>query len=142
MGSLMVENIPKKCFIPSISPKDHNLPISQTTNKLETNLFGLRRSISSFSSSATSTWGTLCRCKSAPAFIGEDVSGPLQRWWIWGLAWLLAIKPGFRKDLEMNEEEALMLSFKRKGSLRHIFFKIGSDVRRIARSETLPTTYR
>ncbi|XP_020593315.1 uncharacterized protein LOC110033620 [Phalaenopsis equestris] len=137
----------KKTFFPSKPMKDE-LPISQTPNK-ETHLIGLRRRlISSFSikiqplsSSAVCSWASLRRSKSAPEFVQEFTGGSLRRWWEWSWSWLLSKKPGFVRDLEMNEEETEVLGYHRKGSVRHLFYKIRSEIRKLVQPQRLPTTH-
>ncbi|PKA51077.1 hypothetical protein AXF42_Ash010517 [Apostasia shenzhenica] len=144
MGYLM-ENIQKGSFIPAKPMKD-DLPICHEAAK-EAPLIGLRRRISSFSSkihplssSAASSWAALRRTKSAPSLIGEFADNPLRRWWEWSWGWLLSKKPAIARDLEMNEEEEAILGCQSRGSLRHVFFKIRAQIRKIVRSQTLPTT--
>ncbi|KAI0501643.1 hypothetical protein KFK09_016588 [Dendrobium nobile] len=145
MGSL-VDNNQKKTFFPSKPMKDE-LPISQSPNK-ESHLIGLRRRIiSSFSvkiqplsSSAVSSWASLRRSRSAPELIEEFGGGSVRRWWEWSWSWLLSKKPGFARDLEMNEEETAILGCQNKGSIRHLFHRIRSELRKLVQAKTLPTT--
>lgn len=39
----------------------------------------------------------------------------------------------------MNEEEMSMLGCHSKGSLKHLFYKVRSEIRKLVRSQTLPT---
>ncbi|KAK8963388.1 hypothetical protein KSP40_PGU020865 [Platanthera guangdongensis] len=144
-----LDNIQKRIPIPSAPMKD-DLPISQSPNGGTTHLIGLRRRIISsfsvkiqpFSSSAACSWAALRRSKSAPEFAEDQFSrGTIRRWWDWSWAWLLSKKPVFARDLEMNEEEAAMLGCHSKGTLRHLFHKIRSEIRKIVpASQGLPTT--
>jgi len=72
----------------------------------------------------------------------SDAGAPLRRWWQWGWGWILAKKPTFAQDLEMNEEETKMLGFHSRGTWKHIFYKVRSGIRELVRPSTLPTTHR
>ncbi|OAY70707.1 uncharacterized protein LOC109711159 [Ananas comosus] len=142
-----LESIQKRRFFPSMPLKD-DLPISQGAQK-DTHLIGLRKRISSFSvkiqpiSSASTEWA-FRRSKSMPSVLGGFGFGftaaPIRRWWDLGWRWILSRKPAFAGDLEMNEEETAVLGRQSKGSLRHIFYKLRSEVRKLVGSDKLPTT--
>ncbi|KAF8406737.1 hypothetical protein HHK36_008829 [Tetracentron sinense] len=93
-------------------------------------------------SSPASSWA-FPRSKSMPS-LGEFSGGSIRKWWDWGWAWILSRKPTFARDLEMNEEESAMLGCHNKGSWRHVFYKVRSDLRRLVRSDHvgLPQTFR
>lgn len=52
----------------------------------------------------------------------------IRKWWEWGWGWILSRKPTFAKDLEMNEAESAALGWRSKGSWRHIFYKVKSEL--------------
>ena len=56
----------------------------------------------------------------------------------------IARKPIFAKDLEMNEEETKLIGSHNRGSLRHVFYKVRSEVRKLLGSDRvgLPQTCR
>ncbi|XP_074583805.1 uncharacterized protein LOC141839856 [Curcuma longa] len=148
MGSLL-ENLQKKRLFPTVPYKD-DLPTFQPQKKppspppLDARPIGLRKRISSFSvkiQPLSADWAAFRRSKSAPSF-GElaGAVGPIRRWWgqCWG--WILSRKPTFAQDIEMNEEETAMLGFQLKGSWRHLFYRVRSEIRKLIRSDCLPTT--
>lgn len=148
MASSFIETIQKRKFLPTMPYKDE-LPISQSEaakgSSSAAAVIGLRKRISSFSvriqplSSASTAWA-FRKSKSMPSLGDFGVGGPLRRWWDWGWGWILSRKPVFARDVEMNEEEIQMLGCHSKGSLRHLFYKVRSELRRLVRSQTLPTT--
>ncbi|KAG9456660.1 hypothetical protein H6P81_001168 [Aristolochia fimbriata] len=108
---------------------------------------GLRRRLSSISlriqplsySSSAASWA-FRRSKSMPA-IGDLAGDSLRKWWDWGWSWVLSRKPTFARDLEMNEEETAMLGCHSRGSWRHVFYKVRSELRKLVGSgPNLPTT--
>ncbi|EOX98919.1 hypothetical protein QUC31_014905 [Theobroma cacao] len=126
--------------------KSHALPVSQTESKEQ--LPGLRRRLSSVSlnikpiSSPATSWA-FHRSKSLSS-MGEYAGGSIRKWWDWGWSWVLSRKPMFAKDLEMNEEETRILGCHNKGSWRHVFYKVRSEVKKLVGSDKvgLPQTYR
>ncbi|CAA7408010.1 unnamed protein product [Spirodela intermedia] len=136
MNSLL-ENFQKRRFLPS-RPLQDDLPVSRAA-AAEAKI-GLRRrlsssvSIQSLSSAAaaSSTWA-FRRSKSMSS-VGELAGGSLRRWWDWGWGWVLSRKPSFTRDLEMNDQETALLGCHNKGSLRHFFYKVRSELMRIVGS--------
>ncbi|WOL04275.1 hypothetical protein Cni_G12996 [Canna indica] len=143
MGGLL-ENLQKKRLFPAMPYKD-DLPIFQKGGGGgASHLIGMRKRISSFSvkiqplSTASAEWA-IRRSKSMPS-IGEFAGVPLRRWWGRWWGWILSRKPAFAQDIEMNDEETAMLGCQSKGSWRHIFYKVRSEIRKLMRSNSLPTT--
>lgn len=138
MNSLL-ENFQKRRFLPA-RPLPDDLPVSQAAAAAAEAKIGLRRrlsssvSIQSLSSAAaaSSTWA-FRRSKSMSS-VGELAGGSLRRWWDWGWGWVLSRKPSFTRDLEMNEQETALLGCHNKGSLRHFFYKVRSELMRIVGS--------
>ncbi|RVW48353.1 hypothetical protein CK203_069552 [Vitis vinifera] len=124
--------------------KANGLPVSHADSKEQ----GLRRRLSSFSfkiqpiCSTPSSW-RFPRSKSLPS-MGEFGGSSMRKWWDLGWAWILSRKPTFAKDLEMNEEETVILGCHNKGSWRHVFYKVRSELRRLVGSDRvgLPQTCR
>ncbi|KAA8535912.1 hypothetical protein F0562_028390 [Nyssa sinensis] len=109
------------------------LPVSQPEQ-------GLRRRLSYLSSSPAA----LRRSKSVSS-MEEYAGSSIRKWWDWGWSWILSRKPTFARDLEMNGEETTVLGGHNKGSWRHVFYKVRSEVTRIVRSSDnvgLPQTFR
>lgn len=75
--------------------------------------------------------------------MGENAGSSIKKWWDMGWAWVLSRKPAFVQDLEMNEEEKHFLGFQNRGSLKHLFFKVKSEVRKLFRYDdmSLPQTF-
>ncbi|KAK6946549.1 hypothetical protein RJ641_014093 [Dillenia turbinata] len=123
---------------------NQSLPLSQADQPQPS----LRRRLSSLSlkiqpiSAPASSW-VIRRTKSVSA-MGEQAGGSMRIWWDWGWAWIMSRKPTFAKDLEMNEEETAVLGCRNKGSWRHVFYKVRSELRRLMGSDRvgLPQTYR
>ncbi|KAF5750994.1 hypothetical protein HS088_TW02G00004 [Tripterygium wilfordii] len=101
----------------------------------------LRRRLSSLSlkiqpgaalmmSSSSSILSNFPRSKS----MGEYAGSSIKKWWELGWTWILSRKPTFAKDLEMNEEETRILGCHNKGSWRHVFYKLKSEIRRLVGS--------
>jgi hypothetical protein len=68
----------------------------------------------------------------------------IRNWWDWSWAWILSRKPIFATDLEMNEQETKLLASRDKGSWKHVFYRMRSEIRRITNSDyctPLPQTY-
>ncbi|KAM7482819.1 hypothetical protein LguiB_007402 [Lonicera macranthoides] len=129
-----------------MATKQGALPVSQSATSNEQ---GVRRRLSSFSlnnlqsiSSPATSWA-FRRSKSVSS-MGEYAGSSVKKWWEWGLAWILSRKPTFASDLEMSQEETSILGSRNKGSWRHVFYKVRSELRRIVRSDKvgLPQTYR
>ncbi|XP_042374486.1 uncharacterized protein LOC121968031 [Zingiber officinale] len=145
MGSLL-ENLQKKRLFPTMPYKDDlptfrpNQQRAQQQQQPDAHLIGLRKRISSFSvkiQPLSADWAAFRRSQSAPSF--GDLAG-VRRWWgqCWG--WILSRKPAFARDIEMNEEETAMLGFQFRGSWRHILHRVRSEIRKLIRSNSLPTT--
>lgn len=145
----ILENIQKARFLPARPLRD-DLPTFQggVGPKSESHLMGLRKRLSSFSgkiqpiSSASAEWA-FRRSQSAPSLAAAFGStGPIKRWWDWGVGWLLSKKLGFADDLEMNEEEVAALGRQSRGTFAHVLYKMRSGVRRfVVSSHSLPTTH-
>ncbi|XP_004231105.1 uncharacterized protein [Solanum lycopersicum] len=138
------------------------LPMSQPTEEERGEGLGVRKRLSSlslrmnmrmrstcqqqqpilsfYSSTSSSSWA-FRRSKSLSEYTGNSI----RKWWDWGLGWIMSKKPAFANDLEMNEEEKAVLGCNSKGSWRHVFFKIRSELRRFTGSGNnmgLPQTFR
>ncbi|XP_027184770.1 uncharacterized protein LOC113782979 [Coffea eugenioides] len=113
--------------------------------------------ISSSSSSSyrwSSSWaGAFRRSKSTSSmgtadhhqYGGGGGDSIIRKWWEWGWGWILSRKPTFAKDLEMNEAESAALGRQSKGSWRHIFYKVKSELGKLVGSSDnagLPQTIR
>uniref|UniRef100_A0A5B7BXK4 Uncharacterized protein n=1 Tax=Davidia involucrata TaxID=16924 RepID=A0A5B7BXK4_DAVIN len=125
--------------------KQEALPVSQPPAG------GLRRRlsylslISSSPATATSWASSFGRSKSVSSNMGEYAaagSSLVRKWWDWGWAWILSRKPTFARDLEMNEQETVLLGCHNKGSWRHVFYKVRSELTRLVGSDNvgLPQT--
>ncbi|KZV37891.1 hypothetical protein F511_12173 [Dorcoceras hygrometricum] len=126
-----------------------SLPVSETGG-LHKQRPGIRRRLSSLSlnlkiqPSPTAAEWAFRRSKSLSS-LGENAGDSIRKWWDWGWGWILSRKPTFAADLEMNEEETATLGSHNKGSWRHVFFKVTSQLRRkLSRSDDvgLPQTIR
>ncbi|GER57766.1 GATA type zinc finger transcription factor family protein [Striga asiatica] len=123
-----------------------SLPVSQGLP--EQGGAGIRRRLSSVSlnlqiqqPSSISAWAALRRSKSMSAAAGSSIRG----WWERGWGWILARKPTFAADLEMNEEEAAAIGSNSRGSWRHVLYKATTQLRRrLLGSDNvgLPQTFR
>ncbi|XVF67119.1 hypothetical protein PTKIN_Ptkin10aG0095600 [Pterospermum kingtungense] len=131
--------------------KTQSLPVAQTQSnqQLPQPAAGLRRRLSSLSlkiqeatSSPATSWA-FHRSKSLSS-MGEYAGSSIRKWWDWGWSWVLSRKPVFAKDLEMNEEETRILGCHNKGSWRHVFYKVKSEIKKLVGSDKvgLPQTYR
>ncbi|KDP47018.1 hypothetical protein JCGZ_10745 [Jatropha curcas] len=134
-------------IIQSFQKRANSLPVSQICDDSKDQ--GLRRRLSSLSlkiqpiASPAASWA-FRRSKSVSS-MGEYAGTSIRKWWDWGWSWILSRKPIFAKDLEMNEEETRILGCHNKGSWRHVFYKVRSEIRKIVRSENkvgLPQTCR
>lgn len=147
----IVQSLQKR--IPTMPSTSQALPVSRGSDPDQAP--ALRRRLSSLSlklqpiSSPATTWA-LQRSKSVSA-MGEYAGGSIKKWWDWGWTWVLSRKPIFAQDLEMNEEETKILGSDNRGSWRHVFFKVRSELRKLMSSNnvmggrgstTLPQTYR
>ncbi|XP_051144329.1 uncharacterized protein LOC127260591 [Andrographis paniculata] len=109
------------------------LPLSQA--QAETEEAGrpglIRRRLSSLSlkiqPSSASEWGTF-QFRHSKSF--SSAGNSIRKWWGWGWDWILSRKPTFAADLEMNEEETAAIGGHNRGSWRHVFFKLTSQLRR------------
>ncbi|XP_059647355.1 uncharacterized protein LOC132293761 [Cornus florida] len=126
--------------------KQTALPVSQPDSQdqglIRRRLSSLSLKIQPISASPAASWA-FRRSKSVSS-MGEYAGSSIRKWWDWGWAWILSRKPTFARDLEMNEEERAALGFHDKGSLRHVFCKVRSEIRRLVGSDnlTLPQTFR
>ncbi|KAI5679586.1 hypothetical protein M9H77_00813 [Catharanthus roseus] len=131
------------------------LPLSRPADSTQEEPAGqrIRRRLSSLSLStlkiqyssnpASSSWA-FRRSKSVSS-MGQYAGDSIRSWWDWGWAWILSRKPTFAKDLELNEEETAALGCHNKGSWRHVFYKIRSELRKLLGSDNvggLPQTFR
>ncbi|GKV04946.1 hypothetical protein SLEP1_g17026 [Rubroshorea leprosula] len=111
---------------------------------------GLRRRLSSLSlkmqpiSSPATSWAASFHRSKSLSSMGEYATSSIRKWWEWGCSWILFRKPAFARDLELNEEETRVLGSHNKGSWRHVFHKVRSEMRKLVRSDEvgLPQTYR
>ncbi|KAG8087953.1 hypothetical protein GUJ93_ZPchr0010g9430 [Zizania palustris] len=105
-------------------------------------LIGLRRRMSSFSVriQPLSSAGAVAfrRARSMPSVKALAAAGALRQWWEWGVGWVMARKPAFARDLEMNEDEAAALGCHCRGTWRHVFYKVRAEVRRLLGRDGLP----
>lgn len=72
-----------------------------------------------------------------------SVGDSIRSWWLWIFAWILSRKPVFATDLEMNEQETKHLASGDRGSWKHVFYRMRSEIKRITNSHDLhlPQTY-
>lgn len=144
----------KRSFIPNLASAAPSLPLSQRAEQhqeggnLDTLQRGLRRRLSSLSlkiqPATSSSWDLLRRTRSVSSF-GASAGGSIRKWWDWGWSWIMSRKPVFAQDLEMNEEETKVLGSHNRGSWRHVFYKVRSEIRRLVGSDNnvgLPQTCR
>ncbi|CAJ2633487.1 uncharacterized protein LOC123921865 [Trifolium pratense] len=86
------------------------------------------------------TWSFPCSSRSK----SFSFSFSIRNWWDCTWAWILSRKPIFATDLEMNEHETKLLASRDKGSWKHVFYRMRSEIRRITNSDyctPLPQTY-
>ncbi|KAB2050807.1 hypothetical protein E1A91_A12G013700v1 [Gossypium mustelinum] len=130
--------------------KSRSLPLSQTQSKEQAPLPALRRRLSSLSlklhpsiSSPSAPSWSFPRSKSLSS-MGDYAGSSIRKWWDWGWSWVLSRKPMFAQDLEMNEEETRVLGCHNKGSWRHVFYKLRSEIKKRMGSDKvgLPQTCR
>lgn len=144
--SSIVQTFQKRSFFPSM-PTNQALPLSQSDSKEQS----LRRRLSSLSfkiqpnipSPTSSTWA-FPRSKSVSS-MGAYAGSSIRKWWDWGWTWILSRKPTFARDLELNEEETAILGCNNKGSWRHVFYKVWSEIRKLVGSDhhvVLPQTFK
>ncbi|TKY57563.1 hypothetical protein E2542_SST22014 [Spatholobus suberectus] len=123
-----------------------SLPVSRSDSKLNEG-GGLRRRLSSLSLKiqatpvGVSSW-SFPRSKSLSS-MGDYAGTSIRKWWDWSWAWILSRKPIFATDLEMNDQETKLLGSHNRGTWRHVFYKLRSEIRRFITSDhsTLPKTY-
>ncbi|KAK4378151.1 hypothetical protein RND71_000013 [Anisodus tanguticus] len=105
--------------------------------------FGVRKRLSSLSLRMNMRTRSTCQQpilsfystnSSLSAGMGEYAGSSIRKWWQWGLGWIMSKKPTFANDLEMNEEEKAVLGCHSKGSWRHVFYKVRSELRRLVGS--------
>ncbi|KAH7518236.1 uncharacterized protein LOC107423373 [Ziziphus jujuba] len=153
--SSIVQSFQKRSFLPTmpaLTNPNGSLPVSQSKqDPSEDQNQGIRRRLSSLSlkiqpisssSSPVASWA-FRRSKSVSS-MGEYAGSSIRKWWDWGWSWILSRKPIFAQDLEMNEEETKLLGSHNRGSWRHVFYKVRSELRRFVRSDRvdLPQTCR
>ncbi|XP_021912754.1 uncharacterized protein LOC110826422 [Carica papaya] len=141
--SSIVESIQKRSFLSSTRvqlPVSNNDAADQQSLRRRPSSLSLR--IQNISSSPAASWA-FRRSKSVSS-MGEYAGSSIRKWWDLGWSWILSRKPVFAKDIEMNEEETRVLGCHNKGSWRHVFYKVRSEIRRLMRSDQvgLPQTYR
>lgn len=144
--SSIIHSFQKRSYLPTMPATNQALPVSQPDSNSKQQ--SLRRRLSSLSfkiqpiSSPATSWA-FHRSKSVSS-MGEYAGTSIRKWWDWGCSWVLSRKPIFANDLEMNEEETKMLGPQNKGSWRHVFFKVRSEIRKLVGSDhvALPQTYR
>ncbi|GAA0142905.1 hypothetical protein LIER_03702 [Lithospermum erythrorhizon] len=111
---------------------NQSLPLSQQkdqTPSIRRRLSSLSlKSMTEYSSPATS-WA-LRRSESVSS-ISKNAGNSIAKWWTWGWDWILSRKPTFALDLEMNEDEKRVIGCQNKGSLRHVFFKLNFEIKKI-----------
>ncbi|ESW14573.1 hypothetical protein PHAVU_008G292700 [Phaseolus vulgaris] len=126
-----------------------SLPVSNSNSNL--NEGGIRRRLSSLSlkiQASTAAGGgasywSFPRSKSLSS-MGDYAGTSIRKWWDWTWAWILSRKPIFAVDLEMNHQETKLLGSHNKGTLRHVIYKMRSEIRKFVASSdhaTLPQTY-
>ncbi|XP_020204587.1 uncharacterized protein LOC109789939 [Cajanus cajan] len=115
-----------------------SLPVSRSDSG------GLRRRLSSLSlkiqgTPVQTTW-SFPRSKSLSS-MGDYAGTSIRKWWDWSWAWVLSRKPIFATDLEMNDQETKLLGSHNRGTWRHVFYKLRSEIRRFVTSDhaTLPS---
>ncbi|EXB40427.1 hypothetical protein L484_013730 [Morus notabilis] len=137
--SSIVQTFQKRDFLPvsqdASSPKDQQPSIRRRLSSLSLKLQPI-------SSSPAASWA-FRRSKSVSA-MGESAGSSIRKWWDCGWGWILSRKPMFAEDLEMNEEETKALGSHSRGSWRHVFYKVRSELRKLVRSDRvgLPQTCR
>ncbi|KAK4759850.1 hypothetical protein SAY87_022981 [Trapa incisa] len=145
MSTLASQTLHKKRPSFSFTTSAPSLPLSNYDSSYSSAM-GLRRRLSSISfplpSSSAASWA-LHRSKSIPA-IGSQTCSSIKRWWDGALAWVLSGKPAFAEDLEMNEEETKLIGSQSKGSWKHLFYKLRSEIWKLIGSDHvgLPQTCR
>ncbi|KAK4754817.1 hypothetical protein SAY87_008574 [Trapa incisa] len=144
MSSAVCQTIHKKRASFSFTTSAPSLPLSSSDSSSST--AGLRRRLSSISLPLPTSFGAswaLHRSKSLPT-IGSQTCSSIKGWWDGALAWVLSRKPAFAQDLEMNEEETKLLGSQGRGSWRHVFYKVRSEIRKLIGSNQvgLPQTCR
>lgn len=138
--SSIVQTFQKRNFLPVSQSHSHH--DSKEQSQIRRRLSSLSLNIQPISSSPAASWA-IRRSKSVSS-MGEYAGSSIRKWWDWGWAWVLSRKPIFAKDLEMNEEETKLIGSHNRGSLRHVFYKVRSEVRKLLGSDRvgLPQTCR
>ncbi|KAE8672677.1 XYLEM CYSTEINE PEPTIDASE 1 family protein [Hibiscus syriacus] len=139
--SSIIQSFQKNTALPvsQTESKDHLQEASGAPGRLRWRLSALSVKLQP-TYSPEKSW-TLPRSKSLSA-MGEYTGSSIKKWWDWGWSWILSKKPMFAKDIEMNEEETRALGCHNKGSWRHVFYKVRSEIRKLVGSDRLPQTCR
>lgn len=115
-----------------------SLPVSRSES--EVNEGGIRRRLSSLSVKSPVvgvSWSSFPRSKSISSM--SDYAGTsIRSWWDWSWAWILSRKPIFATDLEMNHHETKLLGSHNRGTWRHVFYKLRSEITRFISSDHSP----
>ncbi|GMJ12955.1 hypothetical protein like AT4G35320 [Hibiscus trionum] len=142
--SSIIQSFQKNTALPvSQTESKDNLPAPSGPGRLRRRLSALSLKLQPTSSSEAKSW-VFPRSKSLSS-MGEYAGSSIRKWWDWGWSWVLSKKPIFAKDIEMNEEETRILGCHSKGSWRHIFYKVRSEIRKLVGSDHkvgLPQTCR
>ncbi|KAL9672312.1 hypothetical protein QQ045_028562 [Rhodiola kirilowii] len=139
--SSIIQTIQNRTFLPT----SNSLPLSHTD---PSDTSRLRRRLSSLNfqpiSSPATSWTAFRRSKSVSA-MGDYAGSSIRKWWDWSWGWVMSRKPVFAQDLEMNDDESSALGSHCRGSVKHLFYKIRSEIRKLVGSSSnvgLPQTYR
>ncbi|KAF3434891.1 hypothetical protein FNV43_RR21978 [Rhamnella rubrinervis] len=140
--SSIVQSFQKRSFLPT---SNHgSLPVSQSQdpNGIRRRLSSLSLKLQPISCSPAASWA-FSRSKSVSS-MGDYAGSSIRKWWDWGWSWILSKKPIFAQDLEMNEEETKVLGSHSRGSWRHVFYKVRSELKKFVGSDKvgLPQTCR
>lgn len=133
--SSIIQTLQKKPFLPTtMAASNKSLPVSQPAGNEQGG--SLRRRLSSLSlkiqpmSAQTKSWAFQFQRSKSVSSMGEYAGTSIRKWWDWSWSWILSRKPPFAQDLEMNEEETTILGSHNKGSWRHVFYKVRSEIRK------------
>ncbi|KAI4366989.1 hypothetical protein MLD38_022778 [Melastoma candidum] len=145
----IIQSIREKNLLPGFS-SSLSLPLSRSTEPGQPPQPSLRRRLSSLSlriqqqvPSPGDSWASFRRSRSVSS-MGDYAGGggsSIRKWWEQGWSWIMSRKPVLARDLEMSEEEGRVLGAQNKGSLRHVLFKVRSEIMKLVGSEnhvTLP----
>lgn len=98
---------------------------------------GMRRRLSSLSSKIQGEqqrpMSYIFQRSKSMSWMGAELAG---RWWGWGWDWILSKKPSFAADLEMNDQEMAALGSHSRGTFKHVFFKLKSEVGKLLRGSS------